>query len=491
MEAATDMEAEDMSAKRKIEEAASFEPNETKRLKTTENPLSVVDTADGGLDLVIIDDAGDIITTNISKETVLILKRENLNAFEHRKSWQLNRGGYVVWNFQLIHKILGDTLSDDEARERWGVRFAQNPHERLEVGHLDDNRLNFNITNLQKIPQSVNLASKKTNPLKTPNNKFSGKAGYNNKQVRTKVVSTEIEAFFAIDVTKLKIVPADVREYLLKHAMWKPKEYEDRYTSVEKMLAYAKAYEPRDSKKPDKRESKNNYFVYRKIADALEALPDAHSKTIKELFEIPGIVPFDAEVDAVVYYVGAKGKQIVFVIDHKFYANNMMVLKPMMCTDSSGYLLMVFDGKLTYLHLKIMGREVGQSQKDGLRGGHGAGKVLDNRSRVLKPLTAAENNSDAGNVLLQSAPGVVGVSWNKEKGKWEAKIKSFLKRGDQIYLGYDHDKAVAASWYAFANANKAAFVTRCEPLPDAKTRGKYVRACCVAQAMLPVPTATS
>jgi hypothetical protein len=352
---------------------------------------------------------------------------------------------------------------------------------------LDDNRLNFNRTNLQKIPEGVNLASKKTKPTKTSSNKFKGQVVYNNKRVTTKTVDTEAEALFLIDATKLEIVPADMREYLLKYTMWRPKVYEDHYTSVEKMLAFAKKYDKRKQKKRAKRASKNSYFVYRTLDAALEALPAAHAATIKKLFEMPGIVPFDAEVDAIVYYVGAQGKQIVFVVNYDFYANNMAVLKPMMSTLPSGHLQMVFDGKMSLLHLKIMGRDVGQAQKDGLCGGHGAGKVLDNRSRVLKPLTRAENMSDSGNVLLQSAPGVVGVYWNAAKGKWQAQIQSFLKRGDYIFLGSDEDKAVAASRYTFANANKAEFKTRCETLPDAKTRGKYIRACCVAQALLPVP----
>jgi hypothetical protein len=484
---ATDMSAW-AQAKRKIEEAASNESIETKRPKTTENPLSVVDTADGGLDLVIINDAGDIIeTTHILKETVLILKRVNLNAYENRKTWKLNSGGYVVFGFIPIHRIMGDLLSDDEARDRWAVRFAENPYDALVVGHLDDNPINFNLENLEKIPEIVNLASKKSQPRKTSSNKFFGEVGYNSKRVRTKTVDTEAEALFLIDATKLEIVPEDMRPYLLKHAMWRPKGYEDRYASVEKMLAFAGMYVKRNYKKPATRESKNTYTVYKDIAVALEALPDAHSKTIKDIFAVQGIVPFDAEVDAVVYYVGALGKQIVFVVNYDFYANNMAVLKPAMKTNQTGYLLMVFDGKLSFLHLKIMERNVGQSQKDGLCGGHGAGKVLDNRARVLKPLTPAENRSDAGNVLLQTAPGVVGVSWHAPNGKWLAKIQSFLTRGDQIYLGLDDDKAVAASWYAFANANKAAFKTLCETLPDAKTRNNYIRACCVAQAMLKMP----
>jgi hypothetical protein len=475
-------------AKRKIEEA--FEPNEPKRAKPNGNPLSVVDTADGGLDLVLIDDAGVIIqTTHILKATVEFLKRENLKAYEYRKSWKFNSGTYVVWNFLPIHKIMGDTLSDDEARKRWGVRFAENLHDRLVVGHLDDNPLNFNIGNLEKIPQSVNILSKKTKPRKSSSNKFFGQVGYNNKTVSTKSVATEIEALFAIDVTKLKVVPADMREYLLKHAMWKPKEYEERYSSVEKILSYVKTYEPRKQKKAATRESNNTYIAYRKIAAAMEALPDAHSKTIKDLFAIQGIMPFDDAIDAIVYYVGAQGKEIVFVVEHDFYVINMEVSKPMMCTtlpSKGGHLSITIDGKLSLLHLKVMGREVGQSQKDGLRGGHGAGKVLDNRARVLNPLTAGENSSDRGNVLLQSAPGIVGVSWAKREGKWKAQIQSFLKRGDKIHLGCDDDKAVAASWYTFASTNKTEFKTRCATLPDVKTRNKYVRACCVAQA-LPAP----
>lgn len=451
--------------------------------------LSVVDTDDGGLDIVLINDDGIVEKTHIFPNTVDILKRENLSAYEHRNKWKLTIGGYVRWNFQRIHNIMGDTLSDEEARERWGVRFAENPHDSVVVGHLDDNPLNFNFKNLEKIPQSVNLLSRKTKPRKTHGNKFLGILGYNHKRVCTKAVDTETEAFFAIDVTKLKIVPPDVREYLFKHAMWRPKEYEDRYASVEKMLEFADMYEPRKQKKSSKRESKNTYIVYREIAAALEALPEAHAATIKELFAMPGVVPFDAAIDAIVYYVGAKGKQIIFVVNYDFYEKNMAVLKPMMSTNQSGHLQFVFDGKQTFLHLKVMGREVGQSQIDGLCGGHGAGKVLDNRERVLKPLTRAENSSDAGNALLQSAPGVVGVYWNKERGKWQAEIQSCLKRGDKIHLGYDDNMAVAASRYTFASANKAAFKTRCATLPDATTRKSYVRECCVAQALLPAPLA--
>jgi hypothetical protein len=477
------MDAEDEAEARARQDDAP----PAKRQKGSE--LSVVDTDDGGLYLILINDDGIVKTTHIFKETMDILKRENIGAYEHRKKWKLNHG-YVAWGFNAIHRIMGDTLSDDEARERWTVRFSETPHDRLVIGHLDDNSLNFNIKNLEKIPQSVNLLSKKTKPKKTSNNNFWANLGYNhNNYVTTKTVDTEAEALFAIDVTKLKIVPPDVRQYLLKHAMWRPKEYEDRYTSVEKMLSYAKMYEPRKQKKKARIASKNTYIVYRDLAEALEALPEAHAATIKRLFAIPGVVPFDALIDAIVYYVGAKGQQIIFVVNYDFYAKHMMLSKPKMTTTQKGYIQFDVDGKLRDLHLKVMGRDKGQSQKDGLCGGHGAGKVLDNRARVLKPLTAAENNSDAGNVLLQSAPGVVGVCWNKKKGKWQAGISSFLKRGDQIFLGYNDNQAVAASLYAFANANKKEFKTRCATLPDATARAKYVRACCAAQALLPVPLA--
>jgi|688.fasta_scaffold01415_42 hypothetical protein len=448
--------------------------------------FKVEDTADGGL--VLINDDGIVKTTHIFPTTVDILKRENLKSYEHRKKWKLTTGGYVAWNFQPIHRILGDTLSDDEARERWTVRFAENPHDTLVVGHLDNNPLNFNIENLEKIPQSVNLLSKKSKPLKRPG-KFWGVLGYNNKRVTTKSVDTEAEALFAIDVTKIKIVPPDVRQYLLEHAMWRPLGYEKRYSSVEKMLSYAKMYEPRERKKPAKRESKNTYFAYRDLDAAMEALPAAHAATIKQLFAMTGIVPFDAAIDAIVFYVGYFGLQLVFVINYDFYAKHMMLSKPRMKITKSGYLEIDFAGKLSFLHLKVMGRDVGQSQKDGLCGGHGAGKVLDNRARVLKPLTPGENCSDKGNVLLQSAPGVPGVSWHKALGKWEARIGSLLKRADCIFLGYDDNQAVAASWYAFANANKKEFKTICATLPDVKTRNNYVRACCGAQALLPVPLA--
>ena len=481
-------------SKRKLE-AATFEPFETKRIKPNDSVddshLSVVDTANGGLDLILINEKGDIIkTTHINADTVYLLKQKNLSAYEHRKTWKLSSNGYVAWNFLHIHSLMGETLSDDDARKLWYERFAANPYDPIVVAHLDDNRLNFNITNLAKIPQTVNLLSKKTKPVKSSSNRFFGTLTYREQKIKTKRVSTENEAMFAIDVTKLKIVPADVREYLLKHAMWRPKNYGDRYESIEKMLSYAKMYEPLVYKKQVvKRESKNTYFAYRSFAEAMEALPDAHAAKIKTVFETPGVVPFDAAIDAIVYYIGSLGREIVFVVEHDFYVNNMMVSKPSMNTLPSGHLQMTVDGKLNLLHLKIMNREIGQSQKDGMRGGHGAGKVLDNRARVLKLLTAAENVSDKGNILLQTAPGLIGVHWNKASCMWKSDIGSFLKRGHNISLGYHKEQSVAASRYAFATANKKEFKKICADMPDDKTRAKYVRACCVAQAFLPVKTA--
>jgi len=441
--------------------------------------LVVRDTVDGGLELIV----GDSMT-KISKKTVDILKDINENAYKRRSSWKINLG-YVTWNQVTIHRMLCDDdkrYPDVEARERWAEHFRTKPNDRLVVGHIDDNRLNFNVENLQKIPETLNLLSQTAKPKKTSSGKFYGSLTYQYELFSTKSVSTEDEAKHAMDILKLQVVPAYFRDYLLKHAMHRPEKYTDRYASVETILSHAENYKKPDRKKRAKRESRNIYLVYRSWGDAMRELPEYHAATIRALFATTGITPFDDKIDSIVHYIGAKGNEIVFVVDFDFYVHHLKDSKPRIKTISYGGYIQI---ESEYLHLLVMGRKVGQSQKDGLRGGHGAGKVLDNRSRVLNLLTPSENSSDKGDVQTQSAPGLVGVSWSKRNGKWQAHISSLIGRGDQIGLGYFEDKLEAAARYAFARANKEALKKACVSMTDSKARNKYVRRCCEAKTILP------
>ena len=63
------------------------------------------------------------------------------------------------------------TLSDDEAKKTWELHYVDHPDDRLVVGHLDDNRLNFNIRNLQKIPTMLNMYSNKSYPNRSKSKK--------------------------------------------------------------------------------------------------------------------------------------------------------------------------------------------------------------------------------------------------------------------------------------------------------------------------------
>lgn len=420
------------------------------------------------------------VTTNIRKRTVDLLIDKDLRVYKQMDKWNVY-DGYICWKRVRIHHIFNDLLDG----EKWNDYFSKHPKDRMVIGHLDDNKLNFNIENLQKIPQSLNLLSRKSIPCKWKSGTFGGNVGFENKVYFTKAVSTVEEAKHATDILKLWMAPEHFRDYLLLHAMHRPPAYKDRYFSVENLLLYAKEYKPRNMKTPKPRENKNQYIVWRSIEEALEHLPDIHAATVRGIFSTTGIVPFSEVNDAVVHYIGARGKELVFLVDYEFYAQHLKDARPGISVNTAGYLQMFFGGKQRMLHLAVMGREVWQTEKDGKLGGHGAGKVLDNRSRVLKPLSPAENSSDVG-FRLKSAPEAVGVCWRKRESKWYVQINSFFTLGDNIFLGYAIEKETASLYYQFAYANKEYFKYTCKDM-NAKKRNKYLRRCCALQKLLNVP----
>ena len=107
-------------------------------------------------------------------------------------------------------------------------------------------------------------------------------------------------------------------------------------------------------------------------------------------------MPFDSAKDVMVYYRGAKGKEIYILVEKSFYERVISKL------DGTGKGINM-DGK-GYLYIgnhaisrMVFGLEVGSHAETGLQGCHkvpGLFGKLDNRKQVLKVGTLYDNNQD-------------------------------------------------------------------------------------------------
>jgi hypothetical protein len=167
--------------------------------------------------------------------------------------------------------------------------------------------------------------------------------------------------------------------------------------------------------------------------------------------------------------------QHVLLMQYLCYQKFIEPTKPRMSRNGKYLQIPLVDG-LNLLHNVVMERPLGQKARDGLDGGHGYGKTLDNRKRVLTAQTPSINNSERGDYDAKSVPGVVGVV--KKNGKFAAQIGSFFVRHVTVHLGTYETAEEASAVYQFAVANKQALVEACKGL---KNRNAEVRARCVAK----------
>jgi len=413
-----------------------------------------------------LDDGRLEITTN---KRIIVGEKDaadELASMKKLRNFKFDEAGYLCSGQTPLHRVIGDKFceTDKQVRERFPEHFAANPHDRTVIMHLDNDKGNFNITNLLRGTQMLNLYMKISQPQ--PNNKkYCGSVQVAGKQEYTKSVPTMEEAKHATDILKIQMMPVYFRDLIFQYAMHKPADFAKHYTSLETLLARAPVY-TKEARKPRKAQaSKNTYVAYKTLDEAREALPPNLMKIITTMLDTPGVPPFDETLDAVVFYKGSLGKQIVFLLENACFENYLKPTMSKMCVNPNGYLLITRDKKLRLLHLVVMERDIGQKERDGLEGGHGWAKALDNRKRVLTPQTKGENLSQRGGFSDKSVPGVVGVTLRKN-GRFDAQIGSFFERADTINLGSYTTVEEASAVRQFAEANKAALVEACKDLAD-------------------------
>lgn len=94
-------------------------------------------------------------------------------------------------------------------------------------------------------------------------------------------------------------------------------------------------------------------------------------------------------------------------------------------------------------HVRLHRQIMGLSKGDGVKVDHINGDSLDNRKSNLRIATSAQNSQNARKYSVNTS-GYKGVTWSKNRSKWQAQT-SFL--GRTLYIGYFKDKEEAAIAY--------------------------------------------
>jgi hypothetical protein len=426
-----------------------------------------------------LDDGQLEIVTN--KRAILIDKRtaDYLETKKMLRNLKLHPAGYICSNLTRLHMVIGDAFceTDAEVRAKYVEHFELHPTDTTSIMHLDDDKLNCTIGNLMRGPQMLNMYMRKSQPFRN-GAKFVGFVTVGKKQEATKTLDSMAEVKHAMDILKIQKLPEYFRQFIFEHSMHKPAAYAEHYGSVEALMARASKY-TKEARKPQKpRVSKNKYEVFRTLDEAHKKLTDEQMKIITAILDTAGVVPFDAAIDCIVLYTGSFGKKLIQLLEYACYKKHLEPTKPAMKTMDKYLQVKLTDG-INFMHNVVLGRPLGQKARDGLEGGHGWGKTLDNRKRTLAPETRIENNSGRGQADDKSVPGVVGVTRTKN-GTFHAQIGSFFERANKVYLGTYATVDEASAVYQFAAANKKALVALCKDMED---RNAEVRKRCVAKSL--------
>lgn len=344
---------------------------------------------------------------HLSDETVDILNSFLPSAMRGTKFrvW-INPAGYPYFLNSLctIHLEVSKSKRDADIAywrsQGYGVKTT------WYVAHLDDNKNNFNVTNLMVVPEEVNRWSRKPRGAKPARSGFSLRVTFDGVVTGTKRVDSIAEARHAYDTAKMHRCPERAKQFIFNYGLLRPDEFLIYYTTPEALAArYETLYTPKVQKKSITRTLRT-----RTIGE------DDWDQHIRDAIEKAADHPFDPARDVVVEYSG-RTLTIQFLLELEDFDSLLMEKADVdIGKHPGGYILLNKMG----IHRIILGLQKGQYDKKGC---HGKGGPLDNRKRTLRVDSNAGNMRDISKKTSTTSSTEPNVSWNQQQKLWSVRIR--------------------------------------------------------------------
>ncbi len=254
----------------------------------------------------------------------------------------------------------------------------------MEVCHLDDNPLNFDLQNLMYAPAAVNRALKTMGTPFRCGRKWTCTITIAGILYSTKAVDSIEEAQHARDILKLTEIPLYMRDIVFQHGLLRPPLFVQDYGSIDLLLSRGPLYKKKIRPAYKRRMPTNSFCI----------MPFT-SLSLKILFSSGNVESFDSSLDFFVQYTGKKGKILEFLIEKTDFHKYLEHFRGCFCSKNNGYLRCDDD----LLHVLICDRKRGDHASDGMVVRHAIGGVVgrcDVRKRTLKIGTESENAMDNG-----------------------------------------------------------------------------------------------
>ena len=205
------------------------------------------------------------------------------------------------------------------------------------------------------------------------------------------------------------MVPHYAKEIVFKYGLNRPEQFSKFYESLETLLNCAPL--------------NLDYRIDR--PSSKKAVP---KNTLEEvsLIEASGVfcatlessdALFDDSIDMILRYTGEFGKMIEFIVERSCY-NLFIKTYQGHFRMKEKYVIMGNQG----IHLRVLGRQIGDYEIDGLQGCHGLGGTLDNRMRTLVLASASTNRSHILAIGRKYSSEFKGISWHRVAKKWQSYI---------------------------------------------------------------------
>ena len=307
---------------------------------------------------------------------------------------------YPIFGKTFIHQIVAANLKDENTEHWKKLGWTVSEGGKLVVGHLDDNPMNFNKSNLMWIPERLNKWSRKDIVYAPSGKGFKAQLSVG-KKIHIDSYADKENVLHEKNILKMLAVPPWAHEYMLKYGLLIPPKFASSYTDVPTLLARAtERQKTKVSKVVKKGQTKTSVDIVAYV-DLTEEEKEIHDHEI----EVSGI-PLD-ETECIVRYVGIEKTGIWWMAKDDFED---------IFQDFNGELKIDKDYvryKQQNLHLIVLGRQKGQGDSDGKVGRHYKDIKMDNRRRTLLMGTHGENVMDKkdGDLPMGVRPSPSGKYW--------------------------------------------------------------------------------